>query len=178
MNGMHSYIAKIISGVPQGNVLGPVLFILFIKDMKLCVKNSQVRFFADDTQIMKEISCVNDTDLNDVLHWSLQNNMLLHEDMFDLITHRANPLSTLPELPHISELFSYFTSSGITLYPTDTVKDLGVITSFDLSWSPHIVIIVSQARSVASWVLSVFKTRARPTMLTLYKSLVRSHLEY
>ena len=41
---------------------------------------------------MKEISCVNDTvmlqqDLNNVLHWSLQNNMLLHEDKFDMITH-------------------------------------------------------------------------------------------
>ena len=46
-----------------------------------CAKNSQLRFFADDTRIMKEISCVIDTamlqqDLNNVLHWSLQNNML------------------------------------------------------------------------------------------------------
>ena len=58
------------------------------------------------------------------------------------------------------------------------LKDLGVITSSDLSWSPHIGTIVFRARSIASWVLSVFKTRASPTMLTLYKSLVRSHLEY
>ena len=135
--------------------------------MKLCAKNSQVRFFADVTRIVKEISCVNDT-------------AMLQQDLnkFDLITQRANPLSTLYELPHISELFSYFTSIGITQYPTDAVKDLGVITSSDLSWSPHIGTIVSRARSVASWVLSASKTRARPTMLTLYKSLVRIHLEY
>ena len=44
-------------------------------------------------------------DLKDVIHWSLLNNMLLHEDKFDVITHRAHPLSTLYELPHISELF-------------------------------------------------------------------------
>ena len=59
--------------------------------MELCVKKSQVRFFADDTRIMKEISRVNDTatlqqDLNNVFHWSLQNNVLLHGDKFDLIT--------------------------------------------------------------------------------------------
>ena len=83
------------------------------------------------------------------------------------------------ELPHISEIFSYFTSSGIILYPTDTVKYLGVIISSYQSRSPHIGTLVSRARSVASWVLlSVLKTRARPTMLTLYKSLVWSHLEY
>ena len=121
----------------------------------MCKKPTSA-FFADDTRIMKEISCVNDTamlqqDLNDVINWSLQNNMLLHEDKFDLITHRANPLSTLYELPHISKLFSYFTSSGITLYLTDTAKDLGVITSSDLSWSPHIGSIVSRVGSVASW---------------------------
>ena len=85
---------------PKRTVLGPVLFILFINDIKQCVKNSQVRFFADVTRIMKEISCVNDTamlqqDLNYVIHWSLQNNMLLHEDKFDLITLRDYPLSTL-----------------------------------------------------------------------------------
>ena len=58
-------------------------------------------------------------DYNNVFHWSLQNNMLLHEDKFDLINYRVNPLSTLYELPHISKLFSYFTSSGITLYQTE-----------------------------------------------------------
>ena len=53
------------------------------------------------------------------------------------------PHSVLYETPHISELFSYYTSSGITLYPTDTVKELGVITYPDIYWSPHIGTIVS-----------------------------------
>ena len=73
---------------------------------------------------------------------------------------------------------SYTISSGDTLYPVNGLKDLGVIVSSDLSWSPHVNTIASRARSVAAWVLSAFSARDRLTMLTLYKSLVRSHLEY
>ena len=64
------------------------------------------------------------------------------------------------------------------LYPTQTVKDLGVTVSADLSWTPHVNRIAERAGKVAAWVLSAFKTRDKATMMTLYKSLVRSHLEY
>ena len=64
------------------------------------------------------------------------------------------------------------------LYPSKMVKDLGVMVSADLSWSPHVTLIAERARKVAAWVLSAFKTRNKVTMLTLYKSLIRSHLEY
>ena len=55
---------------------------------------------------------------------------------------------------------------------------MGRTVSEDLSWSNHISSITCKARSVAAWVLSVFSTRDKETMLTLYKSLVRSLLEY
>ena len=53
-----------------------------------------------------------------------------------------------------------------------------VVISSDLLWFLHVSSLTSRARSVASWVLSAFKARDKTTMLTLYKSLVRSHLEY
>jgi hypothetical protein len=183
VDGKHSYLAKIISGVPQGTVLGPILFILFINDLESCVKNSKVRFFADDTRVCKQISSEVDTgelqaDLDNIILWSKQNNMKLHEDKFELIIHKANPSFALYELPFTIEQMTYEISSGKHLYPIQTLKDLGVIVSDNLSWTPHINTIASRARSVAAWVLGVFKTRDRTTMLTLYKSLVRSHLEY
>ena len=58
------------------------------------------------------------------------------------------------------------------------LRDLGITISEDLSWSTHISSIACKARSVAAWVLSVFNTRDAITMMTLYKSLVRSLLEY
>ena len=69
-------------------------------------------------------------------------------------------------------------STGDVLYPESQVKDLGISISSDLSWSIHINTMCARARSVAAWVLSAFKTRDRITLVTLYKSLVRSHLEY
>ena len=83
MNGRHSYIEKIISGVPQGprDRFRRSIVYSFLQRYETMCKKFTMRFFADDTRIMKEISYINDTamlqqDLNNELHWSLQNNML------------------------------------------------------------------------------------------------------
>ena len=183
LDGQHSYSAAILSGVPQGTVLGPILFILFINDMDKCVKHSSVRFFADDTRVSKHISSEADTaqlqeDLNNIIEWSTNNNMMLHEDKFDLMVHLHRPRFELYQLPFVCEQMTYTVSTGDILYPVQELKDLGVIVSSDLSWRKHINAIVSRAKAVAAWVFSVFKTRDTLTMLTLYKSVVRSHLEY
>jgi hypothetical protein len=183
LNGQHSVISWILSGVPQGTVLGPILFILFINDLQGCVMNSKVSFFADDTRISKQISCEQDVqllqqDLDSVILWSKYNNMKLHEDKFELMIHKSNKNNMLYELPFVSECMMYTISNGDELQPVHTLRDLGVTVSSDLSWSTHISTIASKARSMASWVFSVFKTRNITTMMTLYKSLVRSILEY
>ena len=104
--------------------------------------------------------------------------MALHEDKFELMVHRHCPQSLLYELPFTADEMSYKVSTGDVLYPKSQVKDLGISISSDLSWSIHINTMCARARSVAAWVLSAFKTRDRITLVTLYKSLVRSHLEY
>ena len=182
LNGVLSQVSKIISGVPQGTVLGPVLFILFINDMGTCVKHSKVRFFADDTRISKQISGEADVlllqeDLDSIIAWSKRNNMVLHEDKFELINHQYQPCSLLSHLPFANQHVVYETSTG-ELYPVQQLTDLGVIVDSSLNWTAHINKIAGKARSVAAWVLSVFKTRDKLTMCTLFKSTVRCHLEY
>ena len=183
LDGVHSFIAGILSGVPQGTVLGPLLFILFINDLELCVTSSTVGIFADDTRISKQIGSLNDCkllqeDLNSVVFWSKSNNMQPHERKFELVIHKHKPGDLLQEFPFSPLTMCYTTSSGESLYPSENVRDLGVTISHDLSWSRHICDTVAKARNVASWVLSVFKTRNKDVMLTLYKSLVRSILEF
>ena len=183
INGVLSFVEMIISGVPQGSVLGPLLFILFINDMQSCINFSTIRFFADDTRLLKHIYGHKDTvelqkDLDSVINWAKENNMSLHEDKFEVMIHKHRPHSLLYELPFSICEMAYSVTSGDMLYPVEQLKDLGVTVSSDLSWSPHVSSLTARARSMASWVLSAFKTRDKSTMLTLYKSLVRSHLEY
>ena len=92
LDGVHSDLAKVISGVPQGSVLGLLLFILFINDLEQVVTSSRVSFFADDTRVSKQISGLEDCqllqdDLYKILDWSRRNNMKLHEQKFELLNH-------------------------------------------------------------------------------------------
>ena len=182
LDGHQSLLADILSGVPQGTVLGPILFILFINDLQNHVLHSSVSFFADDTRISKQINSERDVqllqnDLDNVVRWSQSNNMKLHEDKFELLVHKHKRHDTFHELPFMKEYTSYTTSSG-NVYPVKQLRDLGITVTSDLSWSSHIAEAVAKARATASWVLSVFKTRDSAVMITLYKSLVRSLLEY
>ena len=183
VDGKCSRPAPVISGVPQGTVLGPILFILYINDLELVLSHSRSSSFADDTRLSGSISNVEDTvklqaDLNTVVDWSKKNNMALHEDKFELMSYRTHSSRLLRVLPFADEFCEYDTPAGCTLSPTKTVKDLGVYLSSDLTWSYHIATIIKNARKVAAWTLGVFSDRSQLTMIRLYKSMIRCHLEY
>lgn len=155
LNGVHSDIAKVLSGVPQGSVLGPLLCIWFFNDLEQVVASSRVSFFADDTKVSKQIGCYEDymllqDDLYKILCWSHRNNMKLHEQKFELLNHFHNSKISLSELPFIAKNLCYKVSNEETLYPVEHVRDLGVQVSKDLSWSRHIGILFSEARSTLS----------------------------
>lgn len=183
VNGEKSFPAPVISGVPQGTVLGPILFILYLNDMRTCVKHSIISSFADDTRIQKGINIVEDknllqTDLNECISWSEANNMQMHADKFELLMHSTGSSKFLQELPFSSEFNEYSTSDGTCIYPSNIVRDLGINIVPDLQWSPHINSICDNTRRLIAWSLSVFEDRSPDTMLHIYKALIRSKLEY
>ena len=103
--------------------------------------------------------------------------MKLHEGKFELLSYR-NKHSACEELPFLPELITYSTPSGSVLDPSSKVKDLGVILTPDCKWQTHINIMADNARQMASWTLGVFISRSEEVMMTLYKSMVRSRLEF
>ena len=63
MNGTYSNWIRVKSGVPQGSVLGPLLFLLYINDLNSVAKHSKLKLFADDVTLYREIKCLPDCQL-------------------------------------------------------------------------------------------------------------------
>ena len=143
INGEHSKPAKVVSGVPQGTVLGPVMFILYLNDLEACIKHSIVSSFADDTRLKKSIISTNDTnklqeDLESAIKWSERNNMKLHQAKFELLTHSTGRAKLLNELPFSAQFTEYRTEDESVISPKTKVRDLGITITEDLTWSTHI----------------------------------------
>ena len=69
VNGSHSSWLPVISGVPQGSILGPLLFILYVNDIKSVISHSYLKMFADDLTLYRNIASVSDCEL---LQWDLR----------------------------------------------------------------------------------------------------------
>ena len=181
LDGVQSEIAIIISGVPQGTVLGPLLFLIFLNDLEDEVVDAILSFFADDSRVGMEVLTEEDIDklqrdLDRILEWALRNNMVLNEEKYELMVHSHNQSSLLGELPLTGA--NYVTSGGSVLTPSRELRDLGVLVSENLSWRAHYVKLTTRGRRMAQWVLGVFSSRDQELMVSLYKTLVRSTMEY
>ena len=94
INGIDSSLKNVKHGVPQGSVLGPLLFLIYINDLNECIKNSTTRHFADDTSIIhilkkktrnRNVFRKLNTDLRSVTQWLLTNKISLNAAKTDLI---------------------------------------------------------------------------------------------
>ena len=195
VNGQVSYIAPVISGVPQGTVLGPLLFLLYLNDLEQCICHSKVKLFADDSRLIKKVHPTVETadqaklqsDLDAVLSWAQCNNMRLNEGKFQYICHRVHKhapcinMRLFQQLPFADcgiEMRSYSLPNDKSLESIEDVPDLGVIVSDNFSFETHINLIVKKAGMKCGWILSVFETRDQVPMLDLFKSLVLNIVEY
>ena len=117
-----------------------------------------------DTRLSKTITCCGDVtilqeDLLQVIQWASKNNMKLHESKFELLSYRTPKSKLLQELPLTAQWLQYSTPSGQEIFPSNSVKDLGVHLSPDLKWSTQISEAVQSANKMANWVMSVFCDR-------------------
>ena len=177
VDGRKSLPRPVISGVPQGSVLGPLMFLVLIGDIDENVVSSFLSSFADDTRVGREISSATDpltlqADLAAIYAWSALNNMEFNCDKFELVRYKTN-LSR-----DVQAETSYTGADGTVIEEKDNVRDLGVTLSNDASFNTHIHERCEMVKSKIAWVLRTFSTRHRLPMLTLWKSLILNHIEY
>ena len=141
IGGKFSSNLSVLSWVPQGSILGPLLFILFINDITECVSGEcKMALYADDLKLWAKISSLQDhIDMQisvDNLHkWSIINKMKFHPSKCKVIsTSSTRCEATWGELPCF--LYSYVLG-GTVLDNVTVQRDLGVIVNNHLSWNNH-----------------------------------------
>ena len=172
VDGILSDKEKVISGVPQGTVLGPLLFLIYINDLEPELKKSILRIFADDSKIVKTIRNQSDHDelqdeLNNAIKWADSNNMELNHTKFQLMHYGKE-----------DHLKSSYQTGLATLNSETDIKDLGVYLSADLTWEKQITEAIKMGRKFLGWILRSFTARSAEVLLFLYKSYVLPRLEY
>ena len=176
LEGFQSEEKLVKSGVPQGTVLAPLLFIIMINDLPDVLKHCSLSSFADDTKIVKTIKDVSDEllmteDLNSIFKWSTENKLPFNCNKFTLLQYQSKGSQTITE-------HNYLTPDGDKIEKVDHVRDLGVIMSSNLNFKDHMTHIISKCKQLTGWLFRSFKTRDKLPMLTLWKSLILSRLDY
>ena len=146
-----------ISGTPQGTILGPILFLLYINDVSDNVK-SKIKLFADDTKIYREIkdptidTVILQSDLNSVSDWANKWKMHFNVSKCEVmrITHSRD--KSVPNY-HLEEM---------SLKVVHSVKDLGVNVSSDLSWNKHVGITINKANKVLGIIKRTVNWHTKP----------------
>jgi len=173
--GAYSSWTRVISGVPQGSVLGPVLFVCYINDMPESI-SSFIYIYADDTKVGRHISCDDDrsalqSDLDNLVVWSRKWQLRFNLDKCKVLhMGRCN----------LKPQYTMQDESGQThiLQETMEEKDLGIWMDNSLKFSVHAARAASKANQILGLIRRSFVHLDSPLMKKLYISMVRPHLEY
>ena len=170
VDGEKSGWRDVLSGIPQGSVIGPILFVIFINDMPDEVKFNMCKLFADDCKLYgvveKNVANTMQHDLDRLQEWSTRWQLPFNAKKCKAMHFGANnPHRKYRMDEHILEV-------------TDQEKDLGVMIDPTLKFHVHTSAATKKANQILGVVKKTYTTRDATSISTLYTSMVRPHLEY
>ncbi len=171
INSSKSTWLNVTSGIPQGSVLGPLLFVIFINDLPENIK-SEVFLFADDTKIYRTIQTCDDqsslqADLDKLSQWS-EKWLLKFNSAKCKHMHIARPIADS----------ATYNLNSTRLETITQEKDIGVIIDNDLSFDCHISEKAKKATQMFAMLRRTFHHLNDNLFLPQYKSLVRVQLDF
>ena len=177
LDHVYSDWATVMRGVPQGSVLGPLLFIIYMNDLPAVLQHSHMNLFADDIALYVMHSDPNilqtylNHDLSLVFQWVASNgfkvNVSKSQSLLLASRHRRDKLSSL-------QIFL----DGNLIRPNSCVKYLGVLVDSDLAWTNHIQSVRKKCLAALSVIRRISVYMSTTLLKILYKAFVLPYLTY
>jgi hypothetical protein len=172
VNGAGSEWENVTSGIPQGSVLGPILFVIYINDLPDTVESDSY-LFADDTKIFRIIKGEDDKEI-------LQDDLAKLEEWSDkwLLKFHPEKCKHMKISKSKNEETNTYKLLGQDIETVTQEKDIGVIIDSELTFENHLCEKVKKATSIFAVMRRTFKHLDTKSFLVIYKTLVRTHLDY
>ena len=176
VNGLYSGLEVMLTGVPQGSVLGPLLFLIYVNDIKNVCPEVSIRLFADDTNVFLHNQCCKrlkseaQKTIKTLKNWFDANKLTLHLGKTNFTLFHSRRVT--------HDCFDNFEVDQYTISRTASTKYLGVIIDEDLSWEPHVTDLCNKLIKYSG---IFFKTRTKfpnATKINLYYAFVYSRIAY
>ena len=175
LNNTSSTVRSVHLGVPQGSILSPLLFIIFINDIVNSSSILHFNLFADDTSLYLESNNMNDLymtmnlELENVSNWILANKLSINVEktVYLLFTRKKT-------LPHTPELLLF----NKTIVRKSETKFLGIIIDDRLNWQSHAHFISGKIARMIGILHKISSLLTLPTLKIIYNSLIYPHLQY
>ena len=176
VNGTLSSVKILTCGIPQGTLLGPLLFLLYINDLPNCLVNSEPLMYADDTHLtyasnnIEDIECTLNRDLANT--WLKANKLTLNKTKTEfMVIGSWQKLGTFDKSPNL-------VLDSFPIKQVSTTKSVGVLVDKHLSWNAHIA---SKSKKIASGIGAIKRCRPFVPIETLkyaYNAIVQLHFDY
>ena len=177
VNNVSSHLLKMSTGVPQGSILGPTLFLLYVNDLP-SASDFETRLFADDTVLIMNDVCLSsfeskvNSEMKKVEKWLWNNKLTLNLSKTTFMT--VSPINKKLGWPIGFEV----KFSGYSLTKSQQTKYLGIFVDENLKWDAHIKYICNKLSHISGIFYKMRRLISQDALIVLYYGLVQSHLTY